>query len=84
LIALGVAIPSAPASVGVYEATILGAFALLGISSGSAVAYAIVLHLVQIFVTAVFGLWGMARDGQKLSTLLDSLVNKKNVENPTG
>ncbi len=81
LIALGVAIPSAPASVGVYEATILGAFALLGISSGSALAYAIVLHLAQIFVTTLFGLWGMVRDGQKLSTLLDSLVNRRNAEN---
>jgi len=82
LIALGVAIPSAPASVGVFEATILGAFALLGISSGSALAYAIVLHLAQIFVTTLFGLWGMVRDGQKLSTLLDSLVNRRNAENP--
>ena len=81
LIALGVAIPSAPASVGVYEATILGAFALLGISSGSALAYAIVLHLAQIFVTTLFGLWGMVRDGQKLSTLQDSLVNRRNAEN---
>lgn len=81
LIALGVAIPSAPASVGVYEATILGAFALLGISSGSTLAYAIVLHLAQIFVTTLFGLWGMFRDGQKLSTLLDSIVNRKNVKN---
>ncbi len=81
LIALGVAIPSAPASVGVYEATILGAFALLGISSSSALAYAIVLHLAQIFVTTLFGLWGMFRDGQKLSTLLDSIVNRKNGKN---
>lgn len=80
LIALGVAIPSAPASVGVYEATLMGAFALLGISSGSALAYAIVLHLVQIFITTLFGLWGMIRDGQKLSTLLDSISQKKNVE----
>ena len=81
LIALGVAIPSAPASVGVYEATILGAFALLGISSGSALAYAIVLHIAQIIVSTVFGLWGMLRDGQKLSSLIDSIVNRKNLEN---
>jgi len=81
LIALGVAIPSAPASVGVYEATLLGAFAILGASSASGLAYAIVLHVVQIFVTTVFGLWGIIRDGQKLSTILDSILNKKHVEN---
>lgn len=77
LIALGVAIPSAPASVGVYEATLMGAFALLGITSASALAYAIILHLVQILVTTVFGLWGMIRDGQSFATLLDSVTNKK-------
>lgn len=81
LIALGVAIPSAPASVGVYEATLMGSFALLGVTSSTGLAYAIVLHLMQIIVTAIFGLWGMLRDGQKLSTLLDSIVNKKQVEN---
>lgn len=81
LIALGVAIPSAPASVGVYEATIVGAFTLLGIASGSALAYAIVLHLAQLIVTTVFGIWGMIRDGQNFSTLLDSIKNKRNVEN---
>jgi len=81
LIALGVAIPSAPASVGIYEATLLGAFALLGVSSSAGLAYAIVLHLMQITVTGIFGLWGMLREGQKLSTILDSILNKRQVEN---
>jgi hypothetical protein len=59
----------------------MGSFALLGVTSSTGLAYAIVLHLMQIIVTAIFGLWGMLRDGQKLSTLLDSIVNKKQVEN---
>jgi len=77
MLALGVAIPSAPASVGVFEASLVGSLALLGISSGSALAYAIVMHVDQIIITAVFGLWGLIRDGQSLSSLLSSLTEKK-------
>ena len=82
LLALGVAIPAAPASVGVYEASVVGAFAVLGVSSSSGLAYAIVLHLVQVIVTTVFGLWGMIRDGQNLSTLLSSVTDQKQVQEP--
>ena len=76
LLALGVAVPSAPAALGVYEASIVGAFAVLGIPSGSALAYAIMLHLTQIAITAIFGLWGLIREGQNLSTLFSSLLKR--------
>lgn len=84
LLALGVAIPSAPAAVGVYEAAIVGSLALLGISSSSALAFAIVMHLNQIIITAIFGLWGLIRDGQSLSGLLASLSDKKLAEKKPG
>lgn len=77
VLALGVAIPAAPASVGVYEAAVMGAFAVLGVSGSSGLAYAIVLHLVQIVVTTTFGLWGMIRDGRSLSSLLASVLEKQ-------
>lgn len=77
LIALGVAIPSAPASVGVYEATIMGAFALLGVTASYGLAYAIVLHLAQVLVTTIFGVWGLIRDGQSLSSLFETIFSKK-------
>ena len=54
----------------------MGAFAVLGVSSSSGLAYAIVLHLVQLLVTITFGLWGMIRDGQSFSTLLASIGNQ--------
>lgn len=77
VLSLGVAIPAAPASVGVYEASVMGAFAILGASGSSGLAYAIVLHLVQIVVTTTFGLWGMIRDGRSLSSLLASVTEKR-------
>ena len=80
VLSLGVAIPAAPASVGVYEASVVGAFAILGVSNSAGLAYAIVLHLVQIVVTTTFGLWGMFRDGRSLSSLLASLKNGQQEE----
>jgi len=80
VLALGVAIPAAPASVGVYEASVMGAFAVLGASGSSGLAYAIILHLVQIVVTTTFGLWGMIRDGRSLSSLLASVGEKQRID----
>lgn len=77
ILSLGVAIPAAPASVGVYEASVVGAFAILGVSNSAALAYAIVLHLVQVVVTTTFGLWGMIRDGRSFSSLLAPLVEEQ-------
>ncbi len=80
LLALGVAIPAAPASVGVYEASVVGAFAVLGVSNSAGLAYAIVLHLVQIVVTTTFGLWGMIRDGRSFSSLLATIKEKQQAD----
>ena len=80
LLALGVAIPSAPAAVGVSEASIVGAFSILGISSGIALAYGIVLHVAQIITTSIFGLWGLIRDGQNFSDILASIKLKRQAE----
>lgn len=80
VLALGVAIPAAPANVGVYEASVMGAFAVLGASGSSGLAYAIVLHLVQIVVTTTFGLWGMIRDGRSLSSLLATVTERQRTD----
>jgi hypothetical protein len=80
VLSLGVAIPAAPASVGVYEASVVGAFVILGVSNSAGLAYAIVLHLVQIVVTTTFGLWGMIRDGRSFSSLLSSIKQEQQVE----
>jgi uncharacterized protein (TIRG00374 family) len=80
VLSLGVAIPAAPASIGVYEASVVGAFTILGVSSSAGLAYAVVLHLVQIVVTTTFGLWGMIRDGRSFSSLLASIREKQQVD----
>lgn len=79
VLALGMAIPSAPAGLGVYEASVVAALTLLGISSSAALAYAIVMHFLQFATTAIFGFWGLAMEGKSLSSLWSEInLNPQN------
>jgi len=58
--AMGVAVPSSPGYIGVFEAAVVGALALFGISFSIAFAYALTLHLMYILMTGTFGVYGLA------------------------
>lgn len=73
ILALGVAIPSAPAAVGVYEASMTAALVIVGADESAALVYAILIHVLQFTISMIFGLWGLVRDGQSLSGLLADL-----------
>lgn len=73
LLALGVAIPSAPAAVGVYEASMTAALVIVGGTESIALAYAILLHVIQFIICAILGIWGLIRDGQSFSSLMSDL-----------
>ena len=73
VLALGVAIPSAPAALGVYEASMVAAAVILGGAESQALAYAILFHVIQFIVSGFFGIWGLIRDGQTFSSLTTSL-----------
>lgn len=53
---LGVAIPSAPAGIGVYESLVVGALIGTGASKEQALAVAIVLHIMQLLIPTLIGL----------------------------
>ena len=72
VMALGAAIPSAPASLGVFEGTYVGAMSILGAQSGTALAYALIMHLVQFVIIAIFGIWGLIREGVSFSQMFSS------------
>jgi glycosyltransferase 2 family protein len=82
LLALGVAIPSAPAALGVFEASMVAALTILGVAYAPALAYAFLMHLMQFTITAIFGFWGLAREGKSLSNLWSEirLAKTTNVE----
>jgi glycosyltransferase 2 family protein len=72
VLAMGVAIPSAPSALGVFEASIVAALTLLGAAEG-ALGYAILVHLFQVAITAVFGLWALMQEGRSLSTIFGEI-----------
>lgn len=82
-LALGIAVPSAPGSLGVFEAAIVGALAVLGVSRSQALAYAITLHLLQFIITGIIGLYGLAREGQSIGELINQLrLRRERLDHP--
>ena len=80
LLSLGVAIPSAPAALGVYEASMVAALVLVGGTESIALAYAILIHVLQFIVSGIFGVWGLIRDGQSFASLKLNLHLGQNEE----
>lgn len=68
VLAMGVAIPSAPSALGVFEASVVGAMSLLGISNTTALAYAIVMHFINFVVPLIFGGIGLFLEGKSLTS----------------
>ncbi|MBI4816960.1 MAG: flippase-like domain-containing protein [Deltaproteobacteria bacterium] len=66
---LGLAAPSLPAFVGVFEALVVSSMTLYGVTPEAALAYALVLHAVHFAGSSIFGLASLARHGLKVRDL---------------
>jgi len=75
MISLGIAIPSAPAGLGVFEVAAVGAFSLLGLSTSAGLAIAFVSHFISITFTGLVGMYGIFRDGESITGLYQHLRN---------
>lgn len=84
VLALGVAIPSAPAALGVFEAAFTGAVVLIGGSASTGFAYGLTLHLIQFVLVGIIGIWGLYRDGTSLSAFIGEVMKKDSQPNPIG
>ncbi len=73
VLAMGVSIPASPGSIGVFEASLVGALRLFSVDYSTAFAYALTAHLIFFLFTAVFGMIGLARDDQTLGQLFKQL-----------
>ena len=73
VVSLGIALPSAPAGIGVYEVAMVGALSLLGVPASPALAVAIVAHLIHIGITGAIGAYALFRDGETLPGLYQRL-----------
>lgn len=61
IIGFGVAVPSTPGFVGVFEAATLVTLRLYGVDSTLAVSYALTYHLTTFFPITLLGLWSLSR-----------------------
>jgi hypothetical protein len=75
MISIGIAIPSAPAGLGVFEAAAVGAFSLLGLSTSTGLAIAFASHFISITFTGLIGMYGIFRDGESITGLYQHLRN---------
>ncbi len=71
--ALGVAVPSSPGYVGVYEAVIVGALSVFGIPLSVAFAHAVTAHLLYVLLTGFFGVYGLANSGVSIGQIFQQL-----------
>jgi uncharacterized protein (TIRG00374 family) len=77
IVSLGVAAPSTPSYIGVYEAVQVSALAVFGIGSSTAFAYAVVAHTIYFIFTAIFGAIGLARDGLTLGEVFRQIRDRQ-------
>lgn len=80
VLAMGIAIPSAPAALGVFEAALVGALSILGINSSIGIAFAIVMHFMQFIITGILGLVGLTKEGKSLSSFFADIRQKPSVQ----
>ncbi len=69
VIALGVAMPSAPGFLGVFQFSCIAAFALCGMDKDSGIAYSLANHAVQYMFVIVYGFYALVCHGLKFSEL---------------
>ncbi len=78
ILALGVALPSAPAGLGIFESSLVAALGIFGINQESALAYALIMHSTQFLLTASLGLFALFKDGYSLRGLFSNLLQQQN------
>ncbi len=74
--ALGGAIPSAPAGIGVVEGAYVVSLGFFGIDQSSALAFGLVMHAIAIVTPVLWGLIGFSVQGLKLGEVFTSTMNK--------
>jgi glycosyltransferase 2 family protein len=78
VLAMGIALPSAPAGVGVFEGALVGALSVLGVKDQSiSLGMALVLHVIQIVIAFILGGIGLFRQGWTLKKLIAQVSIKQ-------
>ncbi len=76
ILGLGIALPSAPAAIGVWEASLIAGLAIFKVDATQALAYAALIHFMNFVTNGSLGLYGLARTGKTLNSLMNDLGMK--------
>jgi hypothetical protein len=71
--ALGVALPSSPGAIGIYEGSFVAALAVVGVSHAPALAYALTTHVMYYLVTGIFGSYALVKEDESLTNLFRTI-----------
>ena len=66
---LGIALPSSPGFIGVYEAAFVSALSMFGVPYENALAFALVDHALYVGLTGVVGTYALIQEGQSLGAV---------------
>ncbi len=75
--AIGAGLPSVAAAIGVLEAAVVGTLSLVGIASGTALAFALIMHVIQFVMSTSLGVIGLMLEGENLASLYSRLTTRK-------
>jgi uncharacterized protein (TIRG00374 family) len=67
---IGVALPSSPSSLGVFEGTVTVVLTMSGMARDTVIAYAIAIHMLNIAALSALGALGLLVEGQSLGSIL--------------
>lgn len=81
MLALGIALPSAPAGLGVFEGTLVVALSVFKVPQAEALGMALGLHFTQIIMNMIYGLIGLFRQRQSFSEIFRYL-QKNSIQEP--
>ncbi|MBS1249020.1 MAG: hypothetical protein MAG431_00593 [Chloroflexi bacterium] len=70
-VALGIAVPSSPGNVGVYEASLVAALAVFDIPSSTALAYALLSHIINLGIASSIGAYALFQEGIAFRNLFE-------------
>jgi uncharacterized membrane protein YbhN (UPF0104 family) len=70
---LGIAAPSSPGAIGVFEAVIIAALAIFDPNHSAAAAFAFFAHLFNYLFSGIFGVYAFSREGETFTNLYSEL-----------
>jgi uncharacterized membrane protein YbhN (UPF0104 family) len=75
---LGVALPSSPSYIGIFEGAWIGALSFFEVPLSTALAYAIIAHVLHVLISVLFGVYTLSSEGETIGQIYNQ-IRKKNL-----